>query len=147
MSGHSLGHSGLGQGLGPPPAARALSRDGGCRGALSLAGICFQLGGGTEATSPLGWGQQLCPRQHGRMLPGRASPAPTVRLISWRWQRQGQQTASPGRSAPSAAPARLKRGSPWAGTAWALLPSVRHPFRWLWAAPLAEAGAGPALSA
>lgn len=99
-----------------------------------MASICFQLGGGTEAPSLLGWGQQLCLRQHGFMLPGRASPAPTVRLISWPWQRQGQQTASPGCSAPSAAPARPKRGSPWAGTAWALLPSARHPFRWLRAA-------------
>lgn len=65
-------------------------------------------GEGTEAPSsarrplPCRAGASSCVlAAHGRMLPGWASPAPTVPLISWPWQWQEQQTASPGGSAPS----------------------------------------------
>ena len=67
----------------------------------------------SSGPSPRGWGQQLCPWPPGRMLPGLASRAPTVPLISWHWPWQQQHTASPSCSAASADLGRPGReGSP-----------------------------------
>lgn len=137
---------------------RELSWDGGYRGAHSLyrgahslAGIRFPRGPLISPQAPplLGCSQQLCPRQHGRMLLGPASPAPTVPLISWRWQQQAWQTASPARSAPSADLARPRRGGEPLGRPQPqpLLSSAPHPFSRLRAVPLAGAGDGPTTSA